>query len=64
MGLACRVTAADIEGVAMAYSQCQQIGAAIEAVRPGSKAAINAVESAMDAQNALDALIWPQGLPA
>lgn len=61
------ITAADIEGVAIivaaAYGQWQQIGAAIEAIRLGSKAAIDAAESIEAAQDVYEAIAWPSGQP-
>lgn len=57
------ITAPDIAGVATvvsaAYGQWQQIGAAIEAVRLGGKAAIDAAEDDVSAKSAFDAITWP-----
>lgn len=62
------ITAADMSGVATvilaAFSQWQQIGAAIEGVRLGAKAAIEISETVPDAQAAFDAIAWPAGAPA
>lgn len=57
------ITAATIVDVAntvlAAFDQWQTIGAAIEAARLGTKMAINAAETAVDAQAAFDAVVWP-----
>lgn len=42
-----------------AFTQWQQIGAAIEAARLGTKAAIDAAATAEDAQTAASAVAWP-----
>lgn len=61
------ITAPDIGGVATvvleAYSQWQQIGAIIEAVRLGSKAAVASSESQPAAKAVFDAIAWPSGAP-
>ena len=57
------ITANDMAGVAStvagAFTQWQQIGAAIEATRLGAKAAIEASGSAEDAQTAYCHIQWP-----
>ncbi|AGN34401.1 hypothetical protein [Rhizobium sp. P007] len=57
------ITAPDIHGVAVivsaAFSQWQQIGAAIEAARLGGKASIETSETAANAQAAFDSIAWP-----
>lgn len=57
------ITAPDINGVATivsaAYSQWQQIGAAIESVRLASKSAIDAAATSAAAQSAFEAITWP-----
>lgn len=57
------ITADDLHGVALvvsgAYAQWQQIGAAIEAVRLGTKAAVEVATDAAGAQAAYDAAAWP-----
>jgi len=57
------ITADDLHGVAVvvsgAYSQWQQIGAAIEAVRLGAKAAVEVATDADGAQAAYAAVAWP-----
>lgn len=57
------ITADDIAGVAAvvaaAFSQWQTVGAAIEAVRIGGKAAVEAAETQADAHAAFDAISWP-----
>lgn len=42
-----------------AFTQWQRIGAAIEAARLGTKAAIDTAETAEDAQAAANAAVWP-----
>lgn len=57
------ITAATIGEVAAivnaAFSQWQQVGATIEAVRLGAKAAIDAAETDDAAQAIFEALVWP-----
>ncbi|OJH54291.1 hypothetical protein ATN81_14060 [Agrobacterium pusense] len=57
------ITADDIAGVASivsaAFTQWQQIGAAIEATRLGGKASIDASDNAADADEAFAAINWP-----
>lgn len=59
------VTAPDLNGVATivsnAYKQWQRIGAAIESVRLGSKAIIDAAETESEARAALEMIVWPSG---
>lgn len=57
------ITAPTIREVAVtvnaAYTQWQQIGAAIEAARLGTKVAIEAAMTAEEAREAADAIAWP-----
>lgn len=57
------ITAETIQEVAAivnaAFTQWQQIGAAIEAARLGTKVAIEAATAAEEAQAAADAVAWP-----
>lgn len=57
------ITAPTIGDVAVivntAYTQWQQIGAAIEAARLGTKAAIEAAMTTEEAQAAAEAVVWP-----
>lgn len=62
------ITAPSLEDVATAvlgaYQQWQQIGAAIERVRLGTKAAIDATASREEAEAAAAAAIWPAAKPS
>lgn len=57
------ITADDMTGVAnivaSAFTQWQQIGAAIEATRLGAKASIDASSNVENAQKIFDAISWP-----
>ncbi|NSX84472.1 hypothetical protein G6L86_02630 [Agrobacterium tumefaciens] len=57
------ITGGDVRDVALvvsgAYAQWQLIGAQIEAVRLGTKAAIEVATNAADAQAAYGAAVWP-----
>jgi hypothetical protein len=59
------VTAPNLNGVATvvsnAYKQWQQVGAAIESVRLGSKALIDAAETEMEARTVIGNISWPSG---
>jgi hypothetical protein len=51
--------------VSTMHGQWRQIGSAIRAARLAGKAAIDAAETAEDAQAAFDAVVWPaESLPA
>src|SRR5690606_7611681 len=53
-------TLADVAAVVDAHYQAWRvIGAAIEQARLGAKAAVDAAETAEDAQAAYDAIVWP-----
>lgn len=57
------ITAETLGGVAgsvlAAFAKCQQIGAAIEAIRLGAKRDIDAAEDAATAYAIVDAIVWP-----